>query len=299
MTTRGWLAFAGMSLVWGVPYLFIKLAVDDGLSPAFVAWGRVAIASALLLPLAWRTGAMDGLRRQWRFVSLFAILEMVVPFPLIAAGEQRVSSSLAAILIASVPLLIAFIALRFDAEERVGGSRLIGLLIGLGGVMVMLGVDVSGRFDELLGAVMILVAAVGYAIGPMIVKRHFADMNPLGPVTAALTVATVLLTPAALLSAPTSLPSSTAIVSVLVLGVVCSAIAFLLFFTLIAEVGPGRASVITYVNPAVALLLGVTLLDERIGIATLTGLLLILVGSWLSTRSPRPALAVSRASHSS
>ena len=273
-----------MALVWGVPYLFIKLAVDGGLSPAFVAWARVTLAAVLLLPLAWRAGALRGLGARWRPLGAFAVVEIVVPFPLIAAGEQRVASSLAAVLIATVPLIVALLALRFDPAERAGGSRLVGLLVGLAGVVLLLGVDVAGRADELVGAAMILVAAVGYAVGPMIVKRRLADRHPLGPVTGALATSAVLLTAPALLAAPTSAPSAPAIAAVVVLGVVCSAAAFLLFFALIAEVGPGRASVITYVHPVVALLLGVALLDERVGPATLAGLFSILAGSWLATR---------------
>jgi drug/metabolite transporter (DMT)-like permease len=159
-------------------------------------------------------------------------------------------------------------------------------------VVVLLGIDVAGRVEELLGAAMILVAAVGYAVGPLIVRRHLAGAHPLGPVAGALAVSTVLLTGPALLSAPVGPPSGTAVGSVVVLGVVCSAAAFLLFFALIAEVGPARASVITYVHPAVAVLLGVGFLGERVGPAALAGLVLIHAGSWLSTRRPgrgRPA----------
>jgi drug/metabolite transporter (DMT)-like permease len=287
LTTRGWVAFGGMVVVWGIPYTFIKLAVGEGLSPAFVAWGRVAIAALLLLPLAWRSGALRGLGARWRPLAAFAVIEIVVPFPLLAAGERRVSSSLAAILIATVPLLVALIGSRFDAAESAGGRRLVGLLVGLAGVVLLLGVDVAGRPDELVGAAMIFVTAVGYATGPMIVKRRLSDLPPLGPVAAALGISALLLTPPALLTAltaPTAVPSATAILSVLVLGVVCSAIAFLLFFFLIAEVGPGRASVMTYVHPAVAVLLGVLFLGESVGLATLAGMGLILVGSWLATR---------------
>jgi drug/metabolite transporter (DMT)-like permease len=159
-------------------------------------------------------------------------------------------------------------------------------------VVLLLGVDVAGRLDELVGAAMVLLAAVGYAVGPMIVKRRLADLHPLGPVAAALTISAALLTPPALLTAPAGPPSATALGAVLVLGVLCSAVAFLLFFALIAEVGPGRASVITYLHPVVALLLGVGVLAERVGPGTVAGLLLILVGSWLSTRRRAATAAV-------
>lgn len=290
MSRRAWIAFATVGLVWGIPYLLIKVAVEDGISPAFVAWARVVIAALVMLPIAWYTGALRGLRRRLPALLAFAIAEICLPFPLIAAGEQAVSSSLAAILIATVPLMIAVLALRFDPGERVGGARLVGLFIGLAGVITLQGIDVSGRPDELLGAGMILVAALGYAIGPMIVKRHFATVSPIGPVVGALGLSVLLLTPAAALTAPSTMPSPNAIVALIILGVVCSALAFVAFFTLIAEAGPSRASIITYVNPAIAVVLGVTLLGERITPATLAGLLLILAGSWFSTGGRLPSL---------
>jgi drug/metabolite transporter (DMT)-like permease len=179
-------------------------------------------------------------------------------------------------------------ALRFDPDERAEGSRLLGLLVGFAGVVTLLGLDVAGRPGELLGAAAILTAAVGYACGPMIIKHRLADLDPLGPVTASLGIATVLLAPAALISAPADVPSADAILSVVVLGLICSALAFLCFFALIADVGPGRATVITYVNPVVAVALGVTLLGERVGATAVAGLLLILAGSWLSTGGRMP-----------
>jgi drug/metabolite transporter (DMT)-like permease len=285
MTPRGWALFVSMALIWGIPYLLIKVALDEGMPPAIVAWARVVIAAVVLLPLAWWSGALRGLRAHWRPVVAFAVVEIVVPFPLIAAGEQFVSSSLTAILIATVPLMVALLAVRFDASERVSGLRLVGLLVGLGGVAVLLGIDVAGRPEELVGAAMILVASVGYAIAPMIVKQRLSDVPPLGPVTAAVTISAVLLAPLALLSLPAAAaPSPTALGSVAVLGIVCSAIAFLLFFGLIKEVGPGRATVITYVNPLVAVALGVLLLGEHVSAATVAGLALILSGSWIATR---------------
>ena len=145
MTARAWAGFATMSVLWGIPYLFIKVAVDDGLSPAFVAWSRVVLAAAVLLVLAHRAGALGTLRGKGRWLAAYAFLEITIPFPLIAAGEQHVDSSLAAIIIASVPLLVAVLALRFDRAERATGSRLVGLLVGFTGVVVLVGIDVAGR----------------------------------------------------------------------------------------------------------------------------------------------------------
>jgi drug/metabolite transporter (DMT)-like permease len=290
MTRAGWVTFAAVSVVWGMPYLFIKIAVDEGMSPAFVSFFRVALAALILLPLAAKSGALRGLRSRLGAIAAFAVFEVVGPFPLIAYGEQHVDSSLAAIIIAALPLTIALLAIRFDDEERVHGSRLIGLFVGLGGVVVLFGLDVSGSSEELLGALAILLATVGYAIGPMIIKKHLASVgSPLGPMAVALLFAAIMLAPAAALSAPSESPSSDAWGAMIVLGVVCTALAFVLWFTLISEIGPSRASVITYVNPVVAVALGVTFLDEPVTATAVAGLLLILAGSWLSTGGKPPA----------
>ena len=285
MTPRAWAAFAAVSVLWGIPYLFIKIAVDNGATPSFVAFGRVALAAAVLLPFAARAGALRGLRERWRPLVGFATLEIVIPFPLIALGEQYVSSSLTAILIATVPLTVAVLALRFDASERVDRGRFGGLLLGLAGVVLLFGVDVAGSTDEVLGALAILVSVVGYAAGPLIVKRFLSDVDPLGPVAVALAISTVMLAPFALIDAPATTPEAGALWSIVVLGLLSTAAAFIFMFILIAEAGASRASIITYVNPVVAVALGVTLLDESLGVASIAGLLLILTGSWLATRS--------------
>jgi drug/metabolite transporter (DMT)-like permease len=280
VSARAWALFAAVSVVWGTPYLFIKIAVEE-MSPGFVAWSRLALAAAVLLPVAIRLGAFRGLRM--RPLLAFAAVEMAIPWPLIGFGEQRVSSSLTAILIATVPLFVALLALRFDHSERPTRARFAGMLVGLLGVVVLVGIDIGGRSGELLGAGAVLLAAFGYAVGPMLVKRHFADVDPLGPITAAITIATLMLLPFGVADMPTETPSAEAIASIVALGLICSALAFLLFFRLIAEAGPSRATVITYVNPIVALALGVAILGEEVTTGAVAGLLLILAGSWLST----------------
>src|SRR4051794_33733796 len=172
MSARAWAAFAAVSTLWGIPYLFIKIAVDDGVPPAFLAFVRVALGAAVLIALAWRAGVLAPLRGRWRWLAVYALFEIAAPFPLIAAGERHVASSLAAIIIAAVPLFVALLALRFDPAERATGSRLVGLITGLAGVVALVGIDVAGRGDELVGAGAILLAAVGYAAGPMVFKLH-------------------------------------------------------------------------------------------------------------------------------
>jgi drug/metabolite transporter (DMT)-like permease len=288
MSARAWTAFATVSTLWGIPYLFIKIAVDDGVPPAFLAFVRVALGAAVLIALAWRAGALGSLRGHGRWLVVYAVFEIAVPFPLIAAGETHVASSLAAIIIAAVPIFVALLALRFDPAERATGSRLVGLIMGLAGVVALVGIDVAGRSDELLGAGAILLAAVGYAAGPMVYKRHLAGLDPRAAMGASLVIAAIVLAPLAALDPPSAAPSATALVALAVLGLFCTAAAFVFFGMLIAEVGPGRGLVITYVAPVVAVALGVTVLGERPGAGAVAGLLLILAGSWLSTDGRLP-----------
>jgi drug/metabolite transporter (DMT)-like permease len=297
MNRRAWLAFAALSLIWGIPYLFIKVAVDGGISPFFLSWARLVLGAALLFAIVPRQG-LEMLRRgPRRWILAYATVEMALPFPLIAAGEQHVDSSVAAIVIATVPLLIALLALRFDHTERPTRTRLVGMLIGLGGVVALVGIDLSGNSGEVLGAAAVLLAALGYAAGPMIIKRQFVDFDPRATMAASLSVAALLLTPAALLTLPTSMPSADALASITILGIVCTATAFVILVVLVKEVGAGRASIITYVNPVIAVALGVIILGESPGAGAIAGLLLILAGSWLSTDDrlpPNPTAIVTR-----
>jgi drug/metabolite transporter (DMT)-like permease len=288
MTKRAWWAFAFMSVVWGASYLLIKIAIDGGMPAADVAWLRVAIAAVLLVAIAWRAGAMGTLGGRWRWIVGYAITEISIPFPLIAAGEVHVASSLAAIIIASVPLIIAVLSLRFDPSERPTRVRAVGLAIGFTGVIALVGLDVAGSGPAVLGALAILLGAVGYAIGPMLVKLGMAGLDSRAVMGASLLVAAVILAPFAAVDTPSRTPTVGAFAAVVALGVFCTAAAFVIYTVLIREAGTSRATVITYINPLVAVVLGVTLLGERPGPSALAGLLLILAGSWLSTGGRLP-----------
>jgi drug/metabolite transporter (DMT)-like permease len=288
MTRRAWIAFAAISVIWGVPYLFIRIAVRHGVSPAVLAWGRVTLAAIVLIALAWHAGTLSQLRGRWGWLLAYAIAEITIPFPLIGVGEERVSSSLAAIMISTVPLILALLAFRFDHTERPTPARAAGLLIGFAGVVALLGIDVAGHSRELLGAGAILLAAVGYAIGPMLIKHRFAGMDARAMMGGSLAIASVLLALPAALDLPRSVPRPGALAAVIVLGLLCTAAAFVIFTVLIREAGTSRASVITYINPVIAVGLGVTLLGERPGAGAVAGLLLILAGSWLSTDGRLP-----------
>jgi drug/metabolite transporter (DMT)-like permease len=288
VSRRAWIAFATCSILWGVPYFLIKVAVEDH-SPFFVAWARVALGAAVLLPVAWKVGAFKGIRDRMGIVAIFAVIEIAIPFTLIPVGEEYISSSLAAILIAAVPLTIALMAIRFNPEERVVGSRFAGLLVGLAGVILLMGIDVAGKPKELFGAACMLVATVGYAAGPTLIRLKMSDLHPMGPVAASLGIAALILTPAGVATAPSSVPDGDVIASLVVLGVACTAIALATMFFLVADAGPSKASIITYINPVIAVGLGVAFLDESLGAASVAGLLLILAGSWFATGGKPPS----------
>jgi drug/metabolite transporter (DMT)-like permease len=276
-----------MSVVWGLPYLLIKVAVRD-LTPATVVGARTAIGAIVLLPLALRQGHLRPLLRAWKPLLAYCVVEMAVPWWLLSDAERRLPSSLSGLLIATVPLMALILAGLTGQVDRLDRRGVIGLLIGLVGVVVLLGFDV-GTGD--LGAVgMVGVVAVGYATGPLIASRYLGHLPSLGLATVSLVAVAVVYAPVAVWQRPDRFPPGTVVAAVLLLGLVCTALAFVAFFELIKEVGSTRSTIITYLNPAVAVILGVVLLGERFTPATGVGFVLILAGCWLST-APRGPLA--------
>jgi drug/metabolite transporter (DMT)-like permease len=257
-----------------------------GVGPVTLVFLRLAIGAVVLLPFALHRRAMLPALRHWRIVAVYMLVELAAPWLLLSDAELRVSSSRAGLMIAAVPLIGAIIAW-FTQRERLGGDRLAGLLIGLGGVGALLGLDLAGT--DLRATAELLLVAVCYAVGPAIVTRYLADVPALGVNTVALSMAALLYLPFAVRWRPTRMPEPTVVAAIAVLGLVCTALAFIGFFALIAEVGPARATVFTYVNPAVAVTLGVVLLDEPLTTGILVGFPLVLIGSLLATQRTRPA----------
>lgn len=281
MTRRGLALFGAMCVIWGIPYLLIRVAVRD-LSPASLVLVRTGIAALLLLPIAVARDELRLLVRHWPALLAFAGVEIALPWILLNDAEQEISSSLTALLIAAVPLIGAVIARTTGNRERLGLQSLLGLLVGLAGVGAIVGLNIEGAGAVPIGEVGLV--AVCYAVGPVILQRWLADLPPLGVIAASLGITTLVYLPIAAFSLPQEMPSAEVIWSVLGLAVVCTAIAFLLFFALIDEIGPVRATVITYVNPAVAAVLGVAILDERFTLGMGIGFALVLIGSVLATR---------------
>jgi drug/metabolite transporter (DMT)-like permease len=303
---RAWLLFALVAVLWGIPYYFIKVAVAD-LSPVVVVAGRVAIAALVLVPVAIAQGAFAGLRGRLGTVLVLSATHIVGPFLLITYGEVHISSSLTGLLIAIEPVVIALLAARLDPAERFTPARVAGLVVGFAGVVLLVGLDLSGDRWGLLGAGMVLLATIGYAIATIVVQRHAQGVPRVGLVAGTMLVSTVVLTPFALFTLPTGEVSAQAGVALVVLGLLCTAVALLAFYQLVAVAGSNRAGLVTYLNPAVAVVLGVVFLDEAFRLSTFAGCVLILVGCWLCTRvggtsspattdAPAPAPAPARSS---
>jgi drug/metabolite transporter (DMT)-like permease len=274
-----------MCVIWGVPYLLIRVAVRD-VSPAAVVFLRSGLGGAVLLPFAVRQGGLAKLLRRWRPLLAYTAVEVTLPWWLLTRAEQNLSSALAGLLIAAVPLLGVLLTRLTTTPEPVDRTRLGGLLLGVVGVGALVGLQVGHVDMPAVGAV--LLTAVGYATGPLLLTRSLADLPAVGVVVVSLLVSAAVWAPAAALSWPAHV-SGDAAASIAALAVVCTSAAFLLFFALIAEVGPTRATVITYVNPAVAIALGVTVLGERFTVGMAIGFPLVLLGSVLATRSSRAA----------
>jgi drug/metabolite transporter (DMT)-like permease len=290
VSRRGWVLFLTMSVIWGIPYLLIKVAVDE-VSPVMLVFARCVVGAALLLPWTIAKGLLRPALRHWRALLLFTVLEMAGPWLLIAYAEESLSSSLTGLLVAGVPFVAALAGLLLGEEERLTPIRVLGMAIGVVGIGVLLGLDLEGA--QLLPILAIGLVLIGYATGPLVVTRALPDVSGVAASSIALFVTAVVYAPFAApqLDEAASAPA-TAWLALAALGVVCTALALALFFSLIREVGPQRSLVITFVNPAVAVLLGVLLLDEPFTLGIGLGLPLVLLGCVLATRrsvAPEPA----------
>lgn len=283
MSKRGWLLFGALSVLWGVPYLMIRVAVLE-IDPVVVAFLRCLIAVAVLLPIAIRSGAVGPALRHWKPLLAFTGVEIVGPWLLLGHAEQTINSSTAGLMIAVVPLIAAVIVTRLGTD-KLDRRRITGLLIGFGGVAALVGLDIQ---TSDLGAVAAIAGvALGYATGPILINRYLSEVPPMGVIATSLTIATLVYAPFTPAAWPQHAVSTEAVWSVIGLGLVCTAAAFLIFFALVAEAGPARATVITYVNPAVALVLGMAILNEPLSTGMLLGFPLVILGSVLATAGPR------------
>jgi drug/metabolite transporter (DMT)-like permease len=292
VSPRAVVLFAALGVAWGIPYLLIKVAVGE-LDPAVVVFARSALGGLILLPLALARRQVLPVLRRWKPLLAYTVAEIVLPWYFLSSAEQRLPSSTAGLLLAAVPLVGVGVAFLFGRPERFSARNWIGVLLGMLGVAALVGLDVAG--SDLIGVAEIAVVVVGYAIGPAILVRWMSDLPGTGVVAVSLVLTAAIYVPVVALTGgwPTEVPSAAAIASVVTLAVVCSAVAFLIMFALIAEIGPVRTTTITYVNPAVAIVAGAVVLGERVTVWTVVGFALVLAGSFFVTRrreEPRATL---------
>jgi drug/metabolite transporter (DMT)-like permease len=278
MSRRGWILFISLGLLWGMPYLLIRIAVGE-LDPLIVAGGRTLIGSLLLLPMALHRNALVPAFRKWKWLLAFTLIEISIPWVMLGHAETRLNSSTAGLLIAVVPLFAALIVTKLG-HDRLEPRRMFGLALGFAGVALLVGLDI--HFSDFLAVAATIVVALCYAIGPIIIDRKLGDVPALGVITASMILATLIYAPFAPFLWPQEF-SAPSVWSVAGLGVLCTAVAFIVFFALIAEVGPARATVITYVNPAVAIILGALVLQEPLTLGMAIGFPLVILGSFLGT----------------
>ena len=284
MTRRGLVLFGLMSVIWGIPYLFIRIAVAE-ITPATLVLARTAIAAAILLPIARARVDLRPILARWRWVVAFTAIEIAIPWVMLGSAEQHLSSSLTGLLIAGVPLVGTMFALATGGADRLGRTGLVGLLIGFAGVAAIVGGDFAT--SNMTALLQIVVVVVGYAVGPAILARRLGGLPSVGVMALSLALCAVAFVPIGLVQWPSVMPSTNVLASVAILAIVCTAAAFLVFAALIDEIGPVRATVITYVNPGVAAVLGVLVLHETFTLAMGVGFALVILGSALATRPSR------------
>ncbi|MGH2837541.1 MAG: DMT family transporter [Thermoleophilaceae bacterium] len=294
---RSWTLLGFLAAIWGASYLFIKIGLED-FSPAMVVFLRTLLAAAVLAPLALARGAFAGLAARWWPVTVLAAVQVAGPFLLISWGEEEISSSLAGILVASAPILTALLAIFVDRDERPTRVGAIGIGIGIVGVALLLGVDVGGDSAALVGGLAVVLASLGYAIGGFYLKAHFKDTQPIGVVTSAMFASALLALPLALATFPADAPGAGPIAAMAALGAGGTGIAFVIFYTLIADVGPTKASIVAYVAPVFAVIYGVAFRDEPFTLGTVVGMALILGGSWIAAQGRLPGREEAQDDHS-
>lgn len=281
-TREGWILFVAMGVIWGVPYLLIKVAVEH-LSPAVIVFGRTVIAAVPLLAIAAWRGELRGALAKWPMVLAFAVMEMAIPWVLLTHAEVHLPSGLTGMLLAIVPLIGAVVAYLLGDRHALRPLRIAGLAVGLIGVALLVATDLRGE-TPVLAIVEIVIVCIGYAVAPFIASRRLNDVGDIGVVALSLSMVAVGYAPAAWITRPTEHVPWKSWMSIVGLGVVCTLIAFVIFFRLIASVGPARATWITFINPAVAVVVGAILLDEKITVFTLLAFVVISFGLFLGTR---------------
>ena len=289
MSRRSFVLLLVLSAFWGASYLFIKVALEDGVGPWAIVSIRTALAALVLVPLAIQRRVLGSLRGRFGPIVVLSLVQVAGPLTLIGLGEERISSSLTGILVASAPIFTFLLAFALSGEQRASRASLVGVATGIVGVGMLLGVDAGGGSEALVGGLFVILAALGYAVAAWYLKRNLKGVEPVATVAGTQLVAALVTLPLGLLHVPDAAPGFEAVASLLTLGVVCTGFAFVIFHSLVASDGPARASLVGYIAPVFSIFYGVVLLDESFSVATAAGLVLILGGSWLAAGGELPA----------
>jgi drug/metabolite transporter (DMT)-like permease len=286
MSRRNLILFILAGFLWGIPYLFIRVAVDseNGFSPAIVVFGRVFIGALILIPIAIYDKTFFTAIKGWKYITVYALFEMVGPWILIGTAEQKISSGLAGLLVSSVPIFSTLIASYYGDKTVWQPRRLVGIVIGFLGVFLLVGIESFTGASDLISILMTLAASLGYAFAVIYITRKMPGVSGVAINGIAMAMTAVFYTPALFFLLPDRAVSANAIFALIALGVFSTGIAFAVFFTVMAEIGPTRASLVTYMNTAFAVVLGVLILSEPLTIGIIVGLPLVLIGSYLASR---------------
>ncbi len=289
MTRKSWIQFAFVGLLWGIPYLLMKVAVDD-IPPPLIVAGRTFIGAMILIPISVRQGSFMNAVRGIKYVLPYAFLEMVGPWILITNAEKEISSGLAGLLIATVPIFATiFTSLRGDHTVW-QPKRIFGLVVGFIGIVALVGIESITGSSNPKAIAMCILAALMYAYAVLMVTSNLPDVEGVAINGLAMAITSVFYMPIAIAMWPTNAVSLNAVAALVALGVFSTAIAFMLFFTVIKEIGAARGSLTTYVNTAVAVVLGIFVLGEPITLGIIVGLPLVLLGSYLASRKTKLAV---------
>ena len=283
MSRRNWFLFFFVGFIWGIPYLLIKVAVED-LSPPVIVFARVAIGAVILIPIAVKHGSLMPAIKAWKYVIPYAIGEMIGPWFLITAAEQKMTSGLTGLLVATVPIWTTILASLHGDKTVWQAKRLLGILIGFIGIILVIGIESFSGRQSIVAIAMVLIAAIGYSWAVTMITAKVPHIEPISINGVAMVFTAIVYLPFALLNAPEQMPSAKVLGSVLVLGLFPTAMAFILFFQLIKEIGTARGSLVTYLNTAFAVILGVIILREPFTLGIALGLPLVLIGSYFASR---------------
>ena len=291
MSRKGWALFALVGVLWGVPYLFMKVAVEELATPVIV-FSRLFIGAAVLIPVALSQRAVRSALKYWRYIALYAVLEMVIPWTLITNAQKNLSSGVVALLVATVPIWATLFAHHTGDSTAAHRTRVFGIAIGLVGITFLVGFETLNDVGNIRALIQVLIASISYAYAVNMITRKAPGESGIAINGLAMLLSTIIFAPFALTHLPSQTPSSNAVLATIGLGVICTAFAFWIFFLVLAEIGAARASLVVYPNTAVAVILGIFLLDENITLAIALGLPLVLVGSYFASRKPEaPVIA--------